>query len=728
MESVYNNYTSSVKIVSPGNNDGSAVQLMINSGNLTVDSHLNLVQDFSKSSVAFGNGARFRAAVQVQQLQSNSVTDKIEVSLTLTSSIGNLTRIHYVFANLPALLTNTTIDAYYAIDWSGPTRWILIDRNVAADAANAFPNLSTILTSVKDVKLSVYSTSIGIPSYDPRIKYYETGSDTYWNTTETVVFDPDADGVFNPSTDWILYNKGIPTTGAMLRNDLRIKFVDTNLNYLWDPGEPIVYDLKNEGIYDFALSDPVINGTAVAGSLLQDPARFQTSALFDQVELYSTAGAYNGVHNGGFETGDLTGWGNTAGFTTAASPVNSGKYSVLGVTVGNTIGLAQSIDARPVIDSSARIQASSYVEAMTGTSLADRVDIWLGLVDSSFQANPLSIYYYFNSGTGTIPSNTTDTVSHSVGGLGTILQWLFLNQSLLPDAGYFNITGHTGPYRIETIVLEESAGTSKTTTAYFDDVSIQTLYKPDSAIATYYAVDGLNSTYAYRANSVPQGSFYLSVPGGQSVLNVTSPAGSAVLASDFTTQIVGGSLLINVPAATSLKYSAFGNWKFYTTSQNALASLYATSTGSNSPSSSFNVGASINLVSQSKDPLGNPMSGSNVTFIFYSSNTQAFTGRTNSQGWYNQTNVGLQQNPGTTILGAQTMSSSYIGLRTIQLNVNSSFPWAIIAYFSIAGAALAVFGLFLFWSRRKRQVSSSVQQGPPESGKNPPDLRRPKRP
>jgi hypothetical protein len=538
------------------------------------------------------------------------------------------------------------------------------------------------------------------------------------------VYDPDADGFFNPATDWILYNRGVPPNLQRLSDDLRIKFVDTDLDGRWNPGEPIVYDLKNEGIYDIALNDPVINGTAVAGSLLQYPSRMQTSALFDQVELYSAAGTYYGVHNGGFETGDVTGWGNTAGFTIATGPVNSGKYSVLGVTAGNTIGLAQSIDARPPIDSSTWLRTSSYLAGMTGTSSSDRVDVWLGLVDNSPQANPLSIYYYFNSGTGAVPSNTTDTVNYRISGFGTFFQWLSLNQSLVPDTGYFNTTGHVGPYRIETVVLEISAGIGKTTTANFDDVSIQTLYKPDSAIATYYAVDGLNSTYVYRANNLPQGSFYISVPGGQSVLNITSPPGTKVLASDYTMQTLGGSLLVTVPVSTSLKYQSFGTWRFFTTSQNALASLYATSTGSSSPSSSFNTGTTVNLISQSKDPLGNPLSGSNVTFLPYSSNTQAFTGKTNSQGWFNQTNIVLPSNPGTVTLEAITVSSSYIGLRTLQLTINSTIPWALIAYISIAAGAAIVFSRLLFMRRRRKTTVPTPSTSPlPNNGPKQPQTK-----
>jgi len=722
---------------------------MINSGNLTVDSHLSLLQDFSKNTVGFrtplgygvgfvaeqGNSVRLRAAVQVQALQGNSATDRVEVSVTLTSS-RNLATIHYVLASGSSLPGNTTSDTYLLVAGSGPSGWILLDRDVAADAVIVFPatytNCNPIsglcwnFNSIKDVTLSVYSTSQSKATYDPRIKYYETGSDVYWNTTETVVFDPDADGVFNAATDTVLYDQGI-TNSTMLSNDMRIKYVDTNLNGRWDTGEPIVYDLKDDGVYDIAINDPIIQGTPIAGSLLQTPIRKQTTALFDQVELYSPTGNYDWIHNGGFEVGDFTGWGNTAGFAVVTSQAlaHSGVNSVLGIAVGTSIELAQSIDGKPSVDNSTRLQVSSYIGGMTGGSSSDKIDVWLGLVDSSPSANPLSIHYYFKTGTGLTPANTTDTLNHKAVGFGSFMQWLSLNQSLLAETRYFNLTGYTAPYRIEAVVLEVSAQIGSTTTAYFDDISIPAFYTPAPAVSTYYAADGINSTYAYGAARVPQGSFYFSIPTGQSVLNITSPAGTTLQASDYATQTVTGSRLVTIPISTSLKYSSLGDWRFYTTSQNALTSLYATATGSNNPTSNFNGGSSVNFVSQSKDPLGSPLSNSNVTFLFYSSSTQAFNGRTNNQGWYNQTNVALPQNAGTNILEAITVSSSYIGLRTTQLTINSSFPWAFIGYASIIGAALVLFGLFYLRSRRKRQVQHAVPLQSSSGKRSLPDRRRP---
>jgi len=716
----YNNYTSAVNIASPGYNDISAVQLNLNSGNLTVDSHLTLLQDFSQSTVAFANGLRLRAASQVRVLTGNSITDRVEVSLSLSGSTGNLARIHYVLASSAALPANSTSDAYIAVPWLGSSPWIVLDRNVTRDAANTFPTLFRSLSSVKDTRLSVFSTSQGTPTIDPRIKYWETGTDSYWNTTETVVFDPDADGFFNPATDWILYNRGIPPTNQILSNDLRIKYVDTNLNSVWDPGEAIVYDLKDEGVYDLALNDPVINGTAVAGSLLQDPIRKQTSALFDQVELYSPTGNINWAHNGGFETGDLTGWGNIAGFKAITTPTHSGSYSVNGTASGTPAALAQSIEGRPIIDSTTGLQASAYIGKMTGTTSTDKADIWLGLVDSSPQANPLSVYYDFKTGTGTLPSNTTDTVYHRTVGFGTLSQWLSLTQNLQAETQYFDSTGHTGPYRIEAAVLEVSALSGQTTTAIFDDLSILTANHP-----TYYAVENLNSTYVYNANKPAQGSFYFNIPGGQSVINMTSANGTPLQTSEYTTQPVQGSLQITVPTSTGLKYSAPGTWHIYATSKNTLTNLLAIAQGTAGPSSSFSTSTTVRFASQTRDPSGVPIPGSNVTFIFSARNT-IFTGKTDSQGWLNQTSIVLPSSPGTLTLEAITVSSSYIGLRALQLTISSATPWALIAYISIAAGAAALFSLLLFMRRRK-QRAVSTQSASAQPDKNPRQQSRPEK-
>src|SRR5438309_11656642 len=89
------------------------------------------------------------------------------------------------------------------------------------------------------------------------------------------------------------------------------------------------------------------------------------------------------------------------------------------------------------------------------------------------------------------------------------------------------------------------------------------------------------------------------------------------------------------------------------------------------------------------------MAGSNVTFLLSQGNT-IYTGRTDGQGWFNQTGVTLPASSGTVTLEAISVSSSYIGLRTVQLAINSTIPWALIDYISIAAVTDILLGLLFF--------------------------------
>ncbi|HYY92317.1 MAG TPA: hypothetical protein VE955_10045 [Candidatus Dormibacteraeota bacterium] len=76
---------------------------------------------------------------------------------------------------------------------------------------------------------------------DTRIMYASGGSPT-WNTTESIVYDPDRDGVYNASTDPVLYN-GVPSKPLVsgstpLTYDPLLKFYDSNNNGRWDPSIP----------------------------------------------------------------------------------------------------------------------------------------------------------------------------------------------------------------------------------------------------------------------------------------------------------------------------------------------------------------------------------------------------------------------------------------------------------------------------------------------------------
>jgi hypothetical protein len=187
--------TSSSQIVSPGLNDNHAIQLSITSGNLTSSSYERLVQDLSVSQATFSNDTLLQASVEVTALTGNTSMDRAGIILSLVSSTGPTVRLHYVFASGAGLPANTTSDAYFKAAGYGSSGWISISRNLAIDARLVFPNIASSIDAVKDVSLYVDSMSYGSPNIDPRIKFFDHYGTGIWNSNDTVVYDPDMDGL-----------------------------------------------------------------------------------------------------------------------------------------------------------------------------------------------------------------------------------------------------------------------------------------------------------------------------------------------------------------------------------------------------------------------------------------------------------------------------------------------------------------------------------------------------
>ncbi len=731
VELQYNSNGSIAQVVPRGYNSNLAANISIQSGNLTTYSYTTLLQDLSQNSVGFGNGVTLQAAVQLQALKGNTSSDRVEIMLTLASSIGNTTRMHYAFSSGRGLLpANTTSDAYFKVAGFNGSGWIPLNRNLAFDALSVFPRLYPSISAIKDMSLTVYARSLGIPTVDPRIKFYDFPDlDKYWNATETVVYDPDADGLYNSATDLVLYsgtNLPFLVNGTPLINDPRIKFVDLNLDGRWNQGEPIVYDRLDEGVYDQANNDPVICGDPpycskpIAGSLLQDPLRRVTTALFDQVQLFTPIASRNWVLNGGFETGSLTGWGQNTTFVPSTTSFHSGGYSAYGAATNTIAQLAQSIDAAPRINGWTTLQASVNLAFINGITSSDTVDIWLGLSDS--RGAPVSLFYMFYTGDRSIPGNSTGFEYIKSPGFGTFQQWLTLNRSLFMDTLLFTLQGYTPPYSVNLVVLEVAAqGPFSTTKAYFDDISIlsPTLYVGSIPMA-YYALDRLNTTYTYTVSNIPSSSFSLQIPRGQSPINVTAPGHTLLVASDYNiTQASPGLALVNIPDSTGSRYPNGAPYRIYTTSRNLVTTLAATDTETGAQSSSFTQGSRATLVSQSQDPLGQAISGANVTLLLVTGSGNIvgnWTGTSNNQGWYNATKVTLPSNTGGYMLEARTISPFYAGIRTAPLTITSAIPWTLIAYVLIAGAGVAIFAFILFRERRRKKtlIQDSQQKQAPK--------------
>jgi len=118
-------------------------------------------------------------------------------------------------------------------------------------------------TLTLDPKLRVLDSSppIGtVLTADFRIRFVDANNNGRWDSGETVIYDANNDSLYNFG-DSIVAGSA-PVYSTPLKSDSHLKFVDTNLDSIWDQGEPVVYDANNSGA--FASGDLVVGGTPLS--------------------------------------------------------------------------------------------------------------------------------------------------------------------------------------------------------------------------------------------------------------------------------------------------------------------------------------------------------------------------------------------------------------------------------------------------------------------------------
>ncbi len=772
---------SKVQLNGTGYEGASSVALTAVSGNGTSDSYISLITDLGSQQVGFSGSLRFRAALFVDNLTGNSSSDRIEVSITLTTSPRGLKTIHYFFSS-GSLPLNSTSDAYFKITGS-KGQWIHIDRNVAADALAGFSADFSSLDSVQDARLAVYSKTTG---NDPKIKYFDANGNFAWDIDEPVIYDGNSDRYYEMLNDQIIDGpspgtalkadnriKFVDSNGDMVRNanetvvydsnnnnlydnlepliagrrpdlgtvlsvDQKLKFDDVNSDNVWNSNESVIYDNNSDGIYE--ASDPIVDGPVAnpvyLSLVLQDDQRIRfvdsdnngifdvgepiifdannngvydagesriggpapsigtrfyqvSAARFDSVELYSATGNFEWIRNNGFETGSLDGWGAYGGgFQATTLRPLSGSYSVDGTVSGRAVDMAQSLDSEPRIEPWSNFKASAYITEIGATS-QDFVDVWLGLVDNSSEANPAFIHYLLKTGDGTVPADTPSSIYRRPSGFGTLNRWLNVSSVLQNEISSFSTAIYKPPFHLLVVGIQLSAQGTSRTTASFDDFSYFGPYHPGphtsgSASSYRYATDGQNSTYVFTAFSIPHGAFFLLAPSGQSVLNITSPEGLGLPLSEYTTSISSGNRRIDVPVSTMFRYAPLGTWRIFTTSSNMIT-VHTEDPITRALDANFDPGSTAILVSRSRDPFGTPISAAEATLTLWDntgSTVLTQTGLTSPQGWFNAT-VTLPSTNGVYKLQA-TVNSTYVGVRTFKVFIG---PQPLTADFTFSPAA-----------------------------------------
>ncbi len=690
---------SAITLTSPGYQDSTSAALSVTSGNSTAlslisDSTVGLTNDLSQQNIGFNTGTRFRAAVLVQSITGDTGNDRAEVTLTLATSTGGTRTLHYVFAqgSVSPSPSNSTTDGYLRIPGFGTTgQWIIIDRNLSLDSSTVFPD-STSIDSVQSITLSVLSQSLpGPPVIDPHTEYWDLPSLGHWTPGYPVVYDANGNGMYDTGETVIgcsfqYATCNAPPIGQTLSTDPNLKYVDSNHNGIWNcyssagskcaSGEAVADDnniVPNSqvGVYDFGEDTVIYNQSQpLPGTLLMKPLQGHTQALFDQVELYTATNGYDWIRNGGFEAG-LTGWDSNSSFTSSTAPRHSGARSVTASVIGGAAEMAQSIDARPQVDQNMILSASANIGLMTGSSASESVNLWIGLDDSI--GNPLSLYYYYKTGTGTLPTNRTDTVYLKTNGFGATGQWLNLNTNLLQTIQSFSLSGYIAPYTVEAVVLEASAATAKTTIVSFDDIALGSpVTQIGPAPSYFYAQDALNTTYVYTTPSVPQGAFWLDIPPGQTLLNITSPTGGLLPSGDYATSVSSGIRRITVLDSASFKGPVVGIWRIFATSTNGVSSVYVEDPTLLSSTSSIILASTVNFVSQSKDPFNQPLQNSPANLTLWNGNNVQvgnWSGMTSLQGWWNASSIilPLPNNPASG-LGTTSCKQQY------NLSIQASGP------------------------------------------------------
>ena len=125
----------------------------------------------------------------------------------------------------------------------------------------------------------------GILTIDNHFHFVDANLSGHWDRGETIVYDADSDHIYvtgdlvvvgsAPPNGTVLMEPVLsgarPAVGTAIKFDSKMKYVETDGNTWWNPGEALVYDTDSNGLFNPCCDTVVVGMSPLGGTLLSEP-------------------------------------------------------------------------------------------------------------------------------------------------------------------------------------------------------------------------------------------------------------------------------------------------------------------------------------------------------------------------------------------------------------------------------------------------------------------------
>jgi len=416
-----------------------------------------------------------------------------------------------------------------------------------------------------DGEAVAYPVGVGVtPGLTPVVYVIDVSG---YTGTHTFTFNAVNDDETSARTTGYLDNIEAMVDGTSGPVPLTVQFADLSIKMENPYGRSWKWDFNNDGTVDSTVMNPSYTystpGTYTVNLTVTTPGGSDTEIKTDYITVLGPppvanfSGRINTTFNGGFETGNLSGWTATGRASIQTGQKHSGSYAV---NINTTSGVTQSSVSQSVnLTNVSQISYYSYISVTTTGNLTVLID---GAQNERY-----------NSPVSTWTHHTIDTSSYS--GLHTIR--FEVNRG---DSGTKNILAYLDD--IET--MSQPPGSiygSPPLTVYFNDTSTNS---PTSWFWTFG--DGGTSTeqnpvHTYTGSNLYPVSLNATNANGSDIETKTAYVVTGTPSSpvaDFSANITSGmaplpvkftDLSTNIPTSWQWAYkNATGNWTIFATTQN----------------------------------------------------------------------------------------------------------------------------------------------------------------